>query len=102
MKKLPKIYQNNIDKKINNNKEVDYVKKVDIKNILNEIFNGRGYSYNKEVIIETSNKVYDTYIITRTKNNIVTLEDEIIDSLDYDEYKYKNDNDEAIKVMESK
>lgn len=78
MKKLPKIYQNNIDKKINNNKEVDYVKKVDIKNILNEIFNGRGYSYNKEVIIETSNKVYDTYIITRTKNNIVTLEDEII------------------------
>lgn len=80
MKKLPKIYQNKIDKNIHNNKEIDYVKESNknIKEVLNIIFNGEGYSYNKEVIIETNNKVYDTYIITRTKNNIVTLEDEII------------------------
>lgn len=28
------------------------------------------------------------------------LEDELIDTKDYDEYKYKNDNDETIKVVE--
>ncbi len=91
MKKLPKIYQNKIDKNIHNNKEMDYVKKSNknIKEILNIIFNGEGYSYNKEVIIETNNKVYDTYIITRTKNNIVTLEDKIININDIKDIKIK-------------
>ena len=91
MKKLPKIYQNKIDKNIHNNKEIDYVKESNknIKEVLNIIFNGEGYSYNKEVIIETNNKVYDTYIITRTKNNIVTLEDEIININDIKDVKIK-------------
>lgn len=91
MKKLPKIYQNKIDKNIHNNKEIDYVKESNknIKEILNIIFNGEGYSYNKEVIIETNNKVYDTYIITRTKTNIVTLEDEIININDIKDIKIK-------------
>ena len=91
MKKLPKIYQNKIDKNIHNNKEMDYVKKSNknIKEILNIIFIGEGYSYNKEVIIETNNKVYDTYIITRTKNNIVTLEDKIININDIKDIKIK-------------
>ena len=91
MKKLPKIYQNKIDKNIHNNKEMDYVKKSNknIKERLNIIFNGEVYSYNKEVIIETNNKVYDTYIITRTKNNIVTLEDKIININDIKDIKIK-------------
>ena len=91
MKKLPKIYQNKIDKNIHNNKEIDYVKETNknIKEILNKILNEEGYSYNKEVIIETNNKVYDTYIITRTKNNIVTLEDEIININDIKNIKIK-------------
>ena len=80
MKKLPRIYQNRINKKINNNKEVDYVKNrnINVRDTLNKIFTGRGYSYNIPVIIETNNKVYDTSIVTRTKTNIVTLENEII------------------------
>ena len=82
MKKLPKIYQNSINKKINNNKNITYVSNKDnmeeVKNVLNKIFTGRGYSYNIPVIIKTNNRVYDTSIVTRTKKNIITLEDDII------------------------
>lgn len=87
MKKLPKIYKNNIDKTIKNNKEVCYLNResvVEVKNsfsineVLNNIFNGIGYSYNIPVIIETDDKVYDTFLITRTKNNVVTLDNEVI------------------------
>ena len=69
MKKLPKIYQNKINKKINNNKEVEYVKNknINVRETLNKIFSGMGYSYNIPVIIETNSKVYDTSIVTRTK-----------------------------------
>lgn len=80
MKKLPRIYQNRINKKISNNKEIDYVKNknTNVRDTLNKIFTGRGYSYNIPVIIETNNKVYDTSIVTRTKTNIITLDNEVI------------------------
>lgn len=89
MKKLPKIYKNEITKKINNNKEVCYLKneqvsdmthnsKKDIELTLDEIFNGIGYSYNIPVTIKTSTKTYETSLITKTKNNVVTLDNDII------------------------
>ncbi len=85
MRKLPKIYQNNFNKKIMNNKEVCYLKnedsrkeKQDIQEILIEIFSGIGYSYNIPVLIKTSNKIYETSLIAKTKNNVVTLDNEII------------------------
>ena len=82
MKKLPKIYQNNISKIFNNNKRMCYVNKenrgVYIRNILNEIFNGGGYSYDKDVIIKTNNKIYETSIVTRNKSTIVTLDNDVI------------------------
>lgn len=89
MKKLPKIYKNEITKKINNNKEVCYLKneqvsdmthnsKKDIELTLDEIFSGIGYSYNIPVTIKTSTKTYETSLITKTKNNVITLDNDII------------------------
>ena len=80
MKKLPKIYQNNINKKINNNKRVTYLNNNDnaVRDTIDKIFNGIGYSYNIPVIIEANNKVYDTSIVTRTKKKIVTLDNDVI------------------------
>ena len=92
MKKLPKIYQNEITKKIRNNKQICYLKNEEIvdkistieeqeKNldeVLNQIFNGLGHSYNIPVEITTKNKVYETGIVTKTKNKIVTLDNDVI------------------------
>lgn len=89
MKKLPEIYKNNINKKINNNKKICYLKNINnqveeikennnIEEILEEIFNGLGYSYNIPVLIETKNNKYETSLITKTKNNIVTIDNDII------------------------
>ena len=94
MKKLPKVFQNNISKPINNNKKVccfkiDDIKEEqqtiqsteiskDINNILDEIFNGFGYSYNIPLEINTKSKNYQTSLIAKTKNNLITLDNETI------------------------
>ena len=92
MKKLPKIYQNEITKKIKNNKETCYLinressekntsieeKEKNIDELLAQIFNGLGHSYNIPVIITTNDNVYETGIVTKIKNNIVTLDNDII------------------------
>lgn len=89
MKKLPKIYQNSINKTIKNNKTVCYLKNEDItyssnnlEDTLNTIFNGMGYSYNIPVTITTKYKTYNTSLISRTTNNIVTLDNDIIPIID--------------------
>ena len=69
IKKLPKIYQNSIDKKISNNKELYYsayskndsVSNTDIDLLIDGIFNNKTKVYNIPVIINTSNKSYETY-----------------------------------------
>lgn len=89
MKKLPKIYQNSINKTIKNNKTVCYLKNEDIRyssnnleDTLNTIFNGMGYAYNIPVTITTKYKTYNTSLISKTKNNIVTLDNDIIPIID--------------------
>ncbi len=93
MKNLPKIYQAEFTKKINNNKKQCYIKTEEsilkeepikqqspttVTEKLDEIFSGFGYAYNKPVIITTTIKTYDTHLIARTKKNVVTLENEVI------------------------
>ena len=65
MKKLPKIYQAEITKKISNNKKLCYLKNItdihenkvlenySITEKLDQIFSGLGYSYNIPLIITT-------------------------------------------------
>ena len=99
MKKLPKVFQNELKKTIKNNKEVCYLKneekkldqvKVDeekeettnntpnITEILDEVFNGIGYSYNIPLEITTNDKIYNTSLIAKTNNNLITIDNEII------------------------
>ena len=86
MKKLPKIYQNKIDKNIFNNKERCYVETRNYieetneeSNIsLDEVFSGLGYSYNISLIIKTKEKEYNTSLIAKTKKNIITIDNEVI------------------------
>ena len=81
MKKLPSIYQNEINKKIKNNREVTYIKEENkelIIDTINAIFNGIGYSYNIPLIITTKDKIYETSLISRNKKNINTLDNQSI------------------------
>lgn len=65
---------------INNNKKICVVGKsnTNINSTLNEIFNGYRHPYNIRVIIQTKDKVLDTYLISRKNDSIITLDNEII------------------------
>ena len=87
MKKLPKIYHEQINKKIKNNKEIAYVSKEDITeekkeesidDVLNKVFNGIGYSFNIPLRIETYNKVYETSLIAKSNNYLITFDNDTI------------------------
>lgn len=85
MKKLPKIYQTDILKEIDNNKKSCYVSTEPLENnidtqeiTLDEIFSGLGYSYNIPIIITTSKEKYQTSLIAKTKKNVITIDNEII------------------------
>lgn len=86
MKKLPEIYKNQNTKLIDNNKKVYYMKKEEnrsmIKNTIEEqldnIFHGLGYSYNIPVEIITKNTTYHTSLVTKTKENVVTIDNQVI------------------------
>ena len=87
MKKLPEIYKNNFTKKIKNNREVCYLRNEDtistasnisIEEEINNIFSGIGYSYNIPVEIVTNKKVYNTSLVAKTRENVVTIDNEII------------------------
>lgn len=86
MKKLPNIYKNENVIPINNNKKSCYLENesvvekqsLDITEKLNIIFNGMGYSYNIAVVIKTKDKEYHTSLVARTKNNLVTLDNDVI------------------------
>lgn len=86
MKKLPKLFKNEIDKPLNNNKKYCYLKeetseqvdKLTIDEKINKIFNGLGNAYNVPVKIKTKDKVFTTSLVSKTKNNLVTLDNEVI------------------------
>lgn len=102
IKKLPKIYQNNIDKRINNNREVYYsfsnnnnsvnVNCSNINSTLDDIFNSDRAIYNIRVIINTNNKVYDTYLVARTSTYLLTINQERIPIKDIVSVQIKNPN----------
>ncbi len=103
MKKLPKVFKNEINKTINNNKTVCYLKNekveeviedstVDVQSILDSIFSGIGYSYNIPVIIKTSSKTYDTSLITKSSLNVITLDNEVIPISDIISIEIKNNS----------
>ena len=80
MKKLPELYKNtNINPKDNNKKICHLKENINVKEeVLDKIFNGISHPYNIKVLITTNNKSYETYLVSKTKKNIVTLDNEVI------------------------
>lgn len=100
MTKKPKIFENQIDKKINNNKEVfDSTKEIleiinsDRKSInggiinnndisvldkITQLINTNGYIFNIGVLIKTKDNQYNTHIASVINNHIITLDNDII------------------------
>ena len=84
MKVLPKLYKNENNIKDNNKRNCLVKEKnnenneINTEKELNDIFNTRGFPFDKKVFIKTINKTYKTYLVTRTENTVVTLNDEVI------------------------
>ncbi len=86
IKDLPHVFKKNVDNKHINNKDISYIRKditkkessLDILDKLDKLFNSSRYVFNIGVIIKTKDKAYDTKIMSRNSNNILTIDDEII------------------------
>ena len=91
MKDLPKVFQNNIDKKFNNNSSVYYssndnrsLNKEEIKDNrtilqkINEIFSSPNYVYKANVEITLKDKRVTKRIIGRNKDFIITMDNTLI------------------------
>jgi hypothetical protein len=106
-KKLPNLYVNKIDKKINNNdiffysvlKEKNIKSKVidpiSVKNNVNindkisELFNSPNYVYKMAVVITLrDNTVISTDVIGQTDGKLMTMNDDLIDIKDIKEIKF--------------
>lgn len=88
-KKIPKVFQNDIDKDISNNdkyyysankskKEKTVNKPININKKINEIFSAPTYVYKANVEIKTNNSTFTTKIIGRNKNYLITLDNKTI------------------------
>lgn len=91
MKDLPKVFQNNIDKKFNNNSSVYYSsndnrsfnkeEEKDNRTILqkiNEIFSSPNYVYKANVEISLKDKKVTKRIIGRNKEFLITMDNTLI------------------------
>ena len=97
MKKLPKIYHNK--NRIYNTNNRDYcifknshelIDDLSVKERINKLFRSPNNHYNIPVIIKTKDSLYDTYLISRTRDNIITKDKEIIPIKDIIIIKEKN------------
>lgn len=83
MKKLPKMYKNNIKKRMNNNTTVFYGGKDEkAKEINIEDYFLKNKIYRKEVKITLNDKVIIKNIIGRTTNHLITMDNELINIQD--------------------
>lgn len=84
--KLPEIFKKNIDSKHINNIGISYIRKdisynkskKDIIRDIDELFKKYKYVFNVGVIIKTNNEIYDTKIIGRNDNSLLTVDDKVI------------------------
>ena len=106
-KKLPKVFANKIDKELKNNKTVYYNKneerKIEEKDPLssiltvsqkiNQIFSSARYVYKADVIITTKNGKLNKRIIGRNRNELITMDNEVININDILDIEFKKNND---------
>lgn len=91
---LPKVYQNaNISLETNDqtvfisNKEMPTSKSIDIKSKIDRIFNNRTFIYKANVEILKNNENIEATIIGKTKEYLITMENELIPIRDIQDIK---------------
>lgn len=101
-KKLPKMFANKIDKKINNNstyytsnenREIVLDNEIDTNNInqkIKSIFNSTRYVYKADVVITTKDKSIIKKIIGKNNNHLITIDNELIPITDIVDIKFKD------------
>ncbi len=97
-KKLPKVYVNKQEKKIDNNKETFYsekekthnlnnislessnekVNEIIIKKKINDIFTSSNFIYKTKVLIKTDEWEKEEFIIAKSNNSLLTIENKLI------------------------
>lgn len=89
-KELPKIYRNQIDTDITHNKKVYYEKSdkeivslpndsfISVEDKIRKLFKSSRYVFNIKVLIKTEKKDYDTCIVGKVKNSVITKEGDVI------------------------
>lgn len=95
-KKLPKVFQNSINK-VNNNRTVFYSdkdsyepnKKVDVNQKIIDIFSSTKYVYKATVVIKLKNKTVEKTIIGKNGSNLITIENELIPITEILDINYK-------------
>ena len=84
MDKKAKVFQNIIDKEINNNRKYSVTKdSVVLENHsvlekINSIFNDKNYIYKADVTITLKDKIINRKIIGKKGDNLVTIDNELI------------------------
>ena len=105
-KKLPKVFANKIDKELKNNATV-YYDKNEVRNEqkdnsnsiftvnqkINQIFSSARYVYKADVIITTKNGKVNKRIIGRNRNELITMDNEVINVNNILDIKFKKKND---------
>ena len=81
MKSLPKLYKNENNIKSNNKEKCIVEEKTEnkmnettIKDIDN-IFNTNGFPFDKKVLLKTKDKEFKTYLVSRTEDKVMTIND---------------------------
>jgi len=88
MKKLPKLFTNSFNEKIDNSKEYTTVRekvieenkltKYEINKKIDMIFKSKNYIYKVNVLIKFNDKELNTTLIGKTKDNLITLDNKLI------------------------
>ena len=88
MKKLPKLYTNTFNKKIDNSKdfttirdnivEEDKLSTFDINKKIDMFFKSKDHIYKVNVLIKYSDREMNTTLIGKTNDNLITLDNKLI------------------------
>jgi len=99
-KKLPNLFQNKVEKKINNNENIYYsqnrkiveedINPIDIRKKINDIFSSPNYICSALVDITMNQQIKTTKIIGRNKDYLITIDNEKIYISDIKDIKSKS------------
>ena len=78
MNNYTNLYKSDINKEINNNREYCFLKNIGNNNDIDEFFSKLDKIHKYKYLIKTNNKKYNTYLIGKTNDYLVTFNEEKI------------------------